>query len=287
MQTILILGGSGYLGQRLIQSLADRFQIHAITRSSEAASRIKTALPTVQIRSAGEAAATRFDRIINLVVDYDRNGASLTSAMETNLLYPMSLLSEIEAEAVINVSTALPRFYSNYSLSKKLLEDSLQFLELTRARPFFNVHLHNMYGPGAHELEFVQFVVRRMIEGKPVEVSMCSNSRDFIFVDDVVRAIALVALNPERLARGSPIEIGTGRSTCLQDLLFMIQRLTCSASEIRFGAKSGNSLEPHVLSADTSAMRGLGWAPLYSLEEGLQATIRSATSNNRVFAAQL
>lgn len=287
MQTILILGGSGYLGQRLIQSLADRFQIHAITRSSEAASRIKTALPTVQIRSAGEAAATRFDRIINLVVDYDRNGASLTSAMETNLLYPMSLLSEIEAEAVINVSTALPRFYSNYSLSKKLLEDSLQFLELTRARPFFNVHLHNMYGPGAHELEFVQFVVRRMIEGKPVEVSMCSNSRDFIFVDDVVRAIALVALNPERLARGSPIEIGTGRSTCLQDLLFMIQRLTGSASEIRFGAKSGNSLEPHVLSADTSAMRGLGWAPLYSLEEGLQATIRSATSDNRVFAAQL
>ena len=286
MQTILILGGSGYLGQRLIQSLADRCRIHAITRSSEAASRIKTALPTVQILSAGEAAARRFDGIINLVVDYGRNGASLAGAVETNLLYPLSLLADIEADAVINVSTALPRYYSNYSLSKKLLEDSLQFLERTRERPFFNVHLHNMYGPGAHELEFVQFVIRRMLEGKPVEVSMCSNSRDFIFVDDAVRAIALVTLHPERLGRGSPIEIGTGRSTCLRDLLFMIQRLTGSASEIRFGAKSGNPLEPHMLSANVTAMRDLGWEPLYSLEEGLQATIRSLSSSGRTLGEQ-
>lgn len=287
MQKILVLGGSGYLGRRLIQSLAGRCQIHAIARSAEAATRIKTASLTVHILSAEEAAASRFDRIFNLVVDYGRDGASLMSAMETNLLYPLSLLAEVEAEAVINVSTALPRYYSNYSLSKKLLEDSLQFLERTRGRPFFNVHLHNMYGPGAHELEFVQFVIRRMLEGKPVEVSVCSNSRDFIFVDDAVRAIALVALHFERLARGIPIDIGTGRPTCLQDLLLIIQRLTGSTSEIRCGAKSSNPLEPHVLSADATAMRDLGWAPLYSLEEGLQATIRSLSSSDRASADQL
>jgi CDP-paratose synthetase len=287
MQKILLLGGSGYLGQRLIQSLADRWQIYAITRSADAASRIRTVSPTVRILSAEDAAAIRFHRIFNLVVDYGRGGASLVSLMESNLLYPLRLLADIEADAVINVSTALPRYYSNYSLSKKLLEDSLQFLERTRGRPFFNVHLHNMYGPGAHEAEFVQFVARQMLDGRPVEVSACENSRDFIFIEDVVRALSLIALHTDRLTEGSPIEIGTGRATCLRDLLFMIQRLARSASEIRLGVKSGNPLEPHALSADTTAMCRLGWTPRFSLEEGLQATIESLASGQCELADQL
>ena len=287
MQKILVLGGSGYLGRRLIQSIENRGRIHAITRSAEAESRIKTALPAAHILSPREAAAIRFDCIFNLVVDYGRDGVSLSSTAETNFLYPLSLLSEIEAEAVINVSTALPRYYSSYSLSKKLLEDALQFLERTTSRTFLNLHLHNMYGPGAHDNEFVQFVIRRMLQGKPVDVSTCSNSRDFIFVDDAVRAIALVALHPDRLRRGSPVEIGTGQSTCLRDLLFMIQRLTGSGSEIRCGAKPDNPLEPDVLAADVTALRKLGWAPLHSLEQGLQATIRSVAADSRAFPDQL
>ncbi|HEX8532624.1 MAG TPA: NAD-dependent epimerase/dehydratase family protein [Allosphingosinicella sp.] len=283
MKKILFLGGSGFLGRQLIRSLTSDVQPYAIARSIEGEDRIKDVSPSIRIVSPGEAAKIRFDRIFNLVVDYGRGGAPIAQLIQPNLIYPLQLLETIEADAVLNVSTALPQNYSNYALTKKLLEQSLDYLGARRGRPFVNIHLHNMYGPGAEVSEFVGFVILRMLAGEPVEVSHCRNSRDFIFVADAVSALSLLCASAENFAPGSPVEVGTGRSTCLRDLLFTIRELTGSSSEIRFGAKPGNGFEPDRLVADTTALQRLGWTPRHSLRQGLQTTIEAlAASRPRV-----
>ncbi len=287
MKKILFLGGSGFLGRQLIRSLSGEVQAYAIARSLQGEGRIKGVSSSIEVVSAQEAARIRFDRIFNLVVDYGRGGAPVAQLIQPNLVYPLQLLETIEAEVVLNVSTALPQNYSNYALTKKLLEHSLDYLERRSGRPFVNIHLHNMYGPGAEVSEFIGFVVLRMLAGQPVEVSDCRNSRDFVFVDDVVSALSLLCANTDDLPLTSPVEIGTGESTCLRDLLFMIRELTGSASEIRFGAKPGNAFEPDRLVADTAALRRFGWAPRYPLREGLQATIAALTSPRRQLAGRL
>lgn len=287
MKKVLVLGGSGFLGQNLIRSLSRDVQTFAIARSMQSIARIRDISATIRIVSPEEAARIRFDRIFNLVVDYGRGGAPLARLIQPNLIYPLELLETIEADFVLNVSTALPQNYSNYALSKKLLEHSLDYLEKREKRRFINIHLHNMYGPGAEVSEIVGFVVSRMLADEPVEVSDCSNSRDFIFVQDVVKALAFICAHPETFPRGRPVEIGSGEATCLRDLIFMIQDLTGSAGTIRFGARPRNEFEPPVLVANTEALRSLGWEPHHSLRQGLEVTIDALASRHRLLAASL
>jgi nucleoside-diphosphate-sugar epimerase len=245
---------------------------------------VKDASSSIEIVSAEEAARIRFDCIFNLVVDYGRGGAPLARLIQPNLIYPLELLETIEADVVLNVSTALPQNYSNYALSKKLLEQSLAFLEKREKRPFLNIHLHNMYGPGAEVTEFIGFVVTKMLAHRVVEVSHCRNSRDFVFVDDVVSALIQISANADRFLPGSPVEIGTGTPTCLRELVSVVQELTGSRSEIRFGARPSNDFEPDILVANTYPLRSVGWAPRHSLRQGLAATIKGLASRPRQVA---
>jgi nucleoside-diphosphate-sugar epimerase len=278
MKKVLFLGGSGFLGQHLIRSFSPDVKTFAIARSLQSVDRVKNASSSIEIVSADEAARIRFDRIFNLVVDYGRGGASLSQLIQPNLIYPLKLLETIEADVVLNVSTALPQNYSNYALSKKLLEQSLQFLQKRKGRPFLNVHLHNMYGPGAEVTEFVGFIVTKMLADQVVDVSECRNSRDFVFVDDVVSALSHISANPQSFLPNSAVEIGTGKPTCLRELVSMVQELTGSRSEIRFGAKPSNQFEPEILVANTHPLEAVGWAPRHPLRQGLEATIKGLAS---------
>lgn len=281
---ILFLGGSGFLGRVLLRSLSPEVRPFAVARSPESARRIGEACPAATILSADQAAETSFDRVVNLVVDYGRGGAALARLIPSNLLYPVEILERVQAEVVLNVSTALPSTYSPYALSKKLLEQSLDYLEARTGRRFVNIHLHNMYGPGAEATEFVGFVVRRMLANEPVEVSPCRNARDFIFLDDAVDALLRLCAHPHDLPPGRPVEVGTGQSTCLRDAVLLIRELAGSASEIRFGARPANPFEPDRLQADTAALRRLGWAPRFSLREGIGATIAALDRQERAGA---
>ena len=281
---VLFLGGSGFLGQHLIRSFSPDVRTFAIARTLQSVGRVKDASSSIEIVSAEEAARIRFDRIFNLVVDYGRGGTTLSQLIQPNLIYPLQLLETIEADVVLNVSTALPQNYSSYALSKKLLEQSLEFLERCNNRRFINIHLHNMYGPGSEVTEFVGFVVTKMIADQVVEVSDCRNSRDFVFVDDAVSALSHISAKPERFLPGSPVEIGTGKPTCLRELISMVQELTGSRSEIRFGARPSNDFEPDILVANTHPLRSVGWAPCHSLRQGLEATIKGLVSRPRQVA---
>ncbi len=278
MKKVLFLGGSGFLGQHLIRSFSPDVRAFAIARSLQSVSRVRNASSSIEILSAEEATRIRFDRIFNLVVEYGRGGMPLARLIQPNLIYPLELLETIEADVVLNVSTALPQNYSNYALSKKLLEQALGFLEKRTKRPFLNVHLHNMYGPGAEITELVGMVVTKMLVDQPLDLSDCRNSRDFVFVDDAVAALSCISSNPECFPPGSPVEIGTGKATCLRDVVALVQELTGSRSEIRFGARASNEFEPDVLVANTQALRSVGWTPCFDLRQGLQATIKALAS---------
>jgi nucleoside-diphosphate-sugar epimerase len=284
MQSLLVLGASGFLGQHIARLLADEFRMFAIARSDEGAQKIKSASDCVQIVSLEEACRLEFDLVFNLIVEYGRDGAPLTKLIQSNLIYPLEILQAVSYGAVLNVSTALPENYSNYSLSKQLLEQALQHLEIRNGRRSINVHLHNMYGPGGEVSEIVGFAISKMLDNRRVEVSSCKNSRDFIFVEDVVTALATLSENVSSIPRGMAVEVGSGEATSLERLLSLIRSLIPTESEIAFGAVADNTLEPPVLVADTSLLNDLGWSPRYTLEDGLQITIQALATRQGLLA---
>lgn len=278
MERILILGGSGFLGRALISHLAaGDYEIHAVVRSEESAGKVNSASPRAIAITAERAAGEQYERVINLVVDYGRSGASLSHLLRTNLVYPLGLIETVDPAAVLNVSTALPEAYSNYASSKKMLERCLDRLADQRGFRNVNVHLHNMYGPGSGDSNFVTVLIDRMLRSEPVELSSCRNSRDFIYIDDVAAALEILSRQLENVPNVPTVHIGTGRATRLTELVDMIKGRTGSSSRVHYGARPDNPAEPPILVADDAALSVTGWKPAWSLDQGLDATIRLMT----------
>jgi UDP-glucose 4-epimerase len=130
----------------------------------------------------------------------------------------------------------------------------------------------NIYGPRQNpegEAGVVAIFATRMLRGEqPVVNGDGKQTRDYVFVGDIVRAnVMALGLSGFRV-----LNVGTGIETDVNMLFREIRRLTRSECEERHGeAKKGEQLRS-VLSAG-SLKELSGWAPSVALSEGLDRTV--------------
>jgi UDP-glucose 4-epimerase len=138
-----------------------------------------------------------------------------------------------------------------------------------------SLRLGNVYGPRQDPLGeagvIAIFCGRLLDAGRPTVYGDGRQTRDYIYVGDVVAALIAAA---ESDATG-PINVGTGRET---DVLELVDRLR----ELRDGTPFEPEFAPprtgevQRISIDPArAERELGWCPATGLEEGLRATLDS------------
>lgn len=134
--------------------------------------------------------------------------------------------------------------------------------------PTVSLRYFNVYGPrmnpeGAYALVMTYFKKLRK-EGKPLTITGDgTQTRDFVHVEDVVRA-TLLAAQSNTVGKGEVINIGAGKNNCLS-----VNKI----AEIIGGPVEyiPARLEPHDTLADISkAKKLLGWEPVISIEEGLK-----------------
>jgi nucleoside-diphosphate-sugar epimerase len=158
------------------------------------------------------------------------------------------------------ITKALGEFYCNYFNPR---------VSTVRCRFF------NSYGPGEVPGEYrnviPNFIWRAMQHEPLIITGTGEETRDFIYVDDLVEGLIRGATMPG--AHGEALNLGTGRQTRILDLAEMIIRLTGSRSRIEFAPRRpwDHSVRRQ---ADVSRARAvLGLAPTTSLEEGLGRTV--------------
>ena len=94
---------------------------------------------------------------------------------------------------------------------------------------------------------------------------------DFVFVTDVVEALLAAAVAP--LAGGTVMDIGSGASTSIRDLVERVRALIPDAREARYGSFPDPLLQ-HERVADIDRTYELsGWRPSTALDDGLARTI--------------
>jgi GDP-L-fucose synthase len=139
----------------------------------------------------------------------------------------------------------------------------------------------NLYGPGDNfDLEdshVIAAMVHKYVvateRGEPEVVLWGTGepSREFLYVDDAARALALCA---ERLGSSDPVNIGTGRETRIRDLAETISQLTRYEGKTVWDASRPDGQPKRYL--DTSrAWELIGFEAEVPLEEGLRRTIES------------
>ncbi len=135
----------------------------------------------------------------------------------------------------------------------------------------------NVYGPGSvHKVRnAVPRFITRSMKGEPLEIyGDGSQTRDYVYVDDLIRALRLAA-TAEGVG-GEIFQIATSAETSVNELIERLTPVLAEAGienvEVRRTAPRAGDVQRNY--ADTSkARRLLGWKPEVDLDEGLRRTV--------------
>jgi UDP-glucose 4-epimerase len=157
------------------------------------------------------------------------------------------------------------------AISKKAAQDYLRFYRRSHGLDFTSLVLGSAYGPRQAPLGpgLVGALIEAMLAGlRPEVFGDGAQTKDFLFVDDAVHALALAL---ERGA-GKTINIGTGVETAIIDLCGMLATITGFRGEPVFGPPRPGEV-PRSCLDNQLAERELGWKPWTHLDDGLRETV--------------
>ncbi|HEX6077723.1 MAG TPA: NAD-dependent epimerase/dehydratase family protein [Micromonosporaceae bacterium] len=176
---------------------------------------------------------------------------------------------------------AVPRPLSPYAVSKLAGEFYLHQYRELHGLDTTVLTLSNTYGPRQDphgEAGVVAIFADALLSGKPTRVyGDGGNVRDYVYVGDVVDALAVAAARP---GTGRRINIGTGRRTSDLELHRLVAEAAGVRVEPEFAPARLGDLREMVLDA-SAAREVLGWVPRTSLADGIKLTVEALRAGRR------
>jgi UDP-glucose 4-epimerase len=160
---------------------------------------------------------------------------------------------------------------STYAAAKLLGEEYCKAFYQKYGMPYTILRYFNVYGPRQDGRFVISRFMRRALANESIHIyGDGKQTRDFTHVDDAVNMTLLATINNE--ASCQTINIGTGISTSINDLAFLIMRLSNHKNPIKYveyNNKRPREIEVFSRTADiTKARKLLRYKPNTSLESG-------------------
>ena len=162
---------------------------------------------------------------------------------------------------------------SPYGVSKKTGIDYLVAYRELHGLEFSALALANVYGPRQDphgEAGVVAIFAGNLVAGRQCVIyGDGKQTRDYVFVDDVVDAFARAA----RRGDGLVLNIGTGKETSVLALYEIVARASASGLAPRMAAARPGELQRSSLDPRRAGLH-LGWKPWTPLEDGVSAVVK-------------
>jgi len=168
---------------------------------------------------------------------------------------------------------ALPR--SPYAVSKLAAEYYIRTIGLLWGIETVCLRVFNAYGPGQHLPPVHAPVIPNLLRQASLNGTIVihgdgTQTRDYVYVDDVVNGMVAAATAPE--INQMIINIGSGRDTSVRELVRMVMEITGKHPEVVYNPRTERG--PNRMCADlTLAREKLGYQPTIPLEIGLGLTL--------------
>lgn len=304
MSSYLVTGGAGFIGSNIVEELAKRNesvrvldncstgslsnlqdvidQIEFIQADIQDLRSVRIAVKDMDyvIHQAGVSSVLGSieDPIGNNAVNVAGTLNLLVAARDANvkrLVYASSASVYGSSSGILKKESMPVNPISPYAVSKCTCEHYCKvFYELdgleTVALRYFNVFGQKQLLCSQHPPALIAFI-RAFLEGKsPVIFGDGKQSRDFVFVEDVVRA-NLLACNVQSAA-GQIFNIASGKSTSIDCLVRTIRGLLGASVEPVYERQRRGDVR-HSQADISKAKEILGYQPLIDLETGLEKTI--------------
>ncbi len=305
MATFIVTGGAGFIGSYITKALIDRGDtVHIIDNLSTGkkenihpkAEFIKADIRNLEeIRPAFKEAAGVFH-----VAALPRVQVSIQNPVETNdtnitgtlnvilaakdakvkrLVYSASSSAYGDPTSLPLREDMKPNPKSPYGLQKYVGEEYTKLASMFWGIETVSLRYFNVYGPKmATEGAYVTVIAifnRQKINGEKLTITGDgTQTRDFTYIDDVVRA-NLLAMESEKVGQGEVINVGNGDNHSVNEVAEII------GGDIKHIEPR---VEPHDTLADHSkAKELLNWQPQVSFAEGMKRTNAWYAENSENF----
>ena len=323
-KTILIAGAGGYLGTALVTALCSiRCRLVALVHHARflpVPPQSKATLSYQQVDLAQSSVwpdvlrDSEPDVIVNLAAHEHNRNSQHSPAMDlaVNTATVLELLEacrDLElnprialassaniagcpSESLVNEDTP-DQPLTLYAINKLVAERYVRYYAQTFGLPAVSLRFANVYGPLAvrdNELEsrvVLNHVMRRALAGGPLYLYRNQNCvRDFVYIDDAIRAICAAATS-ERIEPGAKYIIGSGEGFPLREI---ITEIAAKVSELRehnveVQLDDEAPLQPiewrNFVADYTRFQSATGWQPQVQLSHGIAQTLSAFTGGYR------
>jgi UDP-glucuronate decarboxylase len=287
VKRVLVTGASGFLGRACVRSLLARgFEVHGTGRAGPPPI---AGLTWHQADLLGEAgrdrvmAAVRPSHLVHLAWEA-RPGLYRDSADNPAwAAASLDLLARAVAagtERILGIGTCFEygpfsgpcveavtpcRPATLYGRSKLEAAEGFAAAGAAWGRVFFP------FGPGEPAAKLIPALIRCLTAGDEFPCSPGGQVRDFIYVEDLADAMAVVLQS----GLTGMVNLGSGEGRRLRDIIAFFARRLGGADRIRYGAReaSGMDAEPMIVADIGRLQRETGWAPLIGWEEGAECSL--------------
>jgi GDP-4-dehydro-6-deoxy-D-mannose reductase len=280
-ERVLVTGGSGFVGRRLVQFLRERgADVYAPERG------------TLEV-SAGPLPDFSADWVIHLAgrtfvpaswsepADFYRvnvlgtvNVLEYCRRRQAKLIYVSGYCYGLP-ETLPIAETAPLKPNNPYAFSKSAAEKACRFFFEQLQTSVMIVRPFNIYGPAQRESFLIPRIVEQAVDPAVAEIVVEDDTpkRDYVHLDDVIGAIESLRRNPKP---GATFNIGSGESYSVAE----VARMVCTAAGVRKPVVSRGNRRindiPDVI-ADITAIRHVaGWSPSIALPDGLRGVVDHA-----------
>jgi nucleoside-diphosphate-sugar epimerase len=258
-EKIYILGGSGFIGKHLSVFLSETYDITIFDQWIDVAyfsqyphiatcqlDVVETLIPPtfedpsfiINLASTLVTASRELDNLDQIIAENVKILMNVYHRFRQHsnlkLLIQFGTIEEYGSGNSPYVETQREIPNSTYAILKQATTNIALMLQCNYGFPTMVVRPGNLFGKYQHEQRFIPYVFKQLSENKKVEVTLCEQKRDFIYIYDFVDIIQKILVKHNAFV-GEVVNVSSGKSISLKQIIEQLKQLLSSSSEILYG----------------------------------------------------
>ena len=284
MIDVIVTGGSGFIGSRLVKSLEKQgLKILSLSSKTLDITSLSSWLNLPKAKFVYHLAGKSFvpnswdpkNKIFETNVLGTKNALSYCKNNKSKLCFASSYIYGIPDKLPLNEEDIV-KPNNPYALSKYISEELCRFSSEFENISITILRLFNVFGPKQNSNFLIPSIIKQVNHKKRIEVRDLEPKRDFIYVDDVVEAF-LSCLNS---TDGFNIyNIGSGKSYSVKEAISLIQNINGKKLPVYSLQNERINEIDDVLADISKAKKFLNWIPKYTFKEGIEKVVLSDLKN--------